>query len=506
VSAESALKKVKQNLDEVLPAAQGRDRARLQAKLTEIQQSIKQVTARVNELFSQRFAELTRKYTSLSGGASSASEKIDGYKALLQDLRAFKKVFMNHAAYELTQTIGPFEDKVKSKLDEHRDYEQFTASLRGLKNRLSDSSRYRKALQQIVDNYPPSYTEDLQMVIKEDLPVWDSVEGHSQLMMELKKMNGKSSYPAEEDFAKWLASAQAFHRRHGKLSDSDRLEDGIGIYSKIAKRSQLHSDMVRKLASQCFAKTELLKDAEGKEYFVTGVEKLKSGRLKIKKVINLQGRVLTELVPGPSAGRSPAGHRVVASKLSAQLDSMPKEGHEVGQWEDTVWQMLGNLYRDKTSNPVVKQFLVANILKMGMQGSPSLEEVFESLPPGALRFDDTPEFFGQNEKDDATQNLDRIKKKISKKIKAEKQLRDQIKNREYHQYGIAGYLCTNSSGDWAVCGELLTDAEDGALYVPGVSASSGKLVPIGTVRGGRVQFSSNSKKYFMVGRPVFVEF
>ena len=450
-----------------------------------------------------------------------AEKKLDpikqntGYKSLADQVRDAKNLYEGIASLELVDSMEPLENKISGHLKKLGDYREYRDELQGLQNRLFSSSAYQKSLQEIINDYP-DYASELQMIVDHDLPVWVIADTHNRIIEQAGNFPSRSSDGlAANALPALIQKINEFQVSYPEFN-VEELQSASEYLAAIGARSSLELGLSSKLSKKIFKEGKVL-EVDGKEkYFVSGISKLSAGGVKARVLRDLEGRVgnkLLEDADNSGTDRYVLEEANYAALVAAILQNIQNMRSSTAEWEDSVWQLVQIIYKEKGVNKIIKHMLLVDVLGMGEKGSVSFASTVRTIPPALRGPSGEPghssniDFFDESRLKDADEKLQKLKKTVRLIFKQEKEIRAKHKLEGGNRYVVVGLMHENADGAWEVLSNSKGLAIDGQLYVPRGDGASATLLPIGSVTAGdfRLDTSPSKTQHFILGRPVFIK-
>jgi len=399
---------------------------------------------------------------------------------------------------------------VQANLDIARDLQQVT-------NAIDNPTVYRLALLDYTKLHPgTARSEDFQVVIKSDLPLWEGVEQWRSLRQQFSDLDLSSVTPESSKIL--VTEFDSFQKTSRPYLGDTEVDERLAALRSIAERvygaqGSSIQQVDRMFAPRTVSDAYLVTTRDGRKYYATGVPDITASIVSFRYFTTTTGTQTDEEKLGPQkisgdlkrpAERWRAPQTIICQELQPELKRLIEVDFE-GAFLFAIEKLLQTDV-SMDMDPILKFLLIEKLLKTGSEGSLFLDECMapylESIAAAgvsrltnwALPGDDR----AKDERIRATRYLDTNGPDILQALRQAKDDRTKATNRPIRPAReCVGWLHRDAEANWVVTlrdpitvdkqTELLALGHiDGGAKFYAVTTISGDV--IGTIPGASVTF------------------
>jgi hypothetical protein len=463
---------------------------------------------KIDDDFSGRVASL---HDELSAAAKSAASQ-DQLRSVLQKAEAAvatlaeERQSVSAAPFErlagVRHDIEQIEAKLEEQTREHDLEQRITTSI-------GNPELFAGALRAYAAAFPsaPSTAEFTAVLPEEKL--WKGLLLWNDLATRWQRID--PSVLTSEQLAGWINSIRDASKSYPGFPQTAAFEVLLRHLEAYARRSSSGSiDDLRERFHSPLISGAWMVERDGKRYYTSQQPALTKSGYSFRYWIGHDERTKSTLLDAENTKVETAPQAKAAERVDKELS---KPNLKAAEWEPAFCRMIDAVVEQRTMDPVLKAFLLSNILAAANDGSEPIRVAFEK-PSELLRSLEpvmkTPwmDPADKNDADWARQNAASVLEKFNAALPASKQrAADELKKFQRFQVPMlewCGWLRALPNGEHeCIWSRNNLPAATVDVILPGNKLDQPALDTIGTWDGARFTPAAGAKSWCKSGRPIF---
>jgi len=494
------------------------------------------VESKTGGLFSNRFDELKNIYTPLKRKVTELnSQEVSQLKSLVEQFGELEDTFRTHVPSDHIGLIEPIVKRIKHTIASLESAARFASQVERLQNRMTSSTGYKTALQQIEKSWPDdSRIDQIKDSIK-DTEIWAKVDQYADLQKKQTEYRTARVIPDFGVIESWTDDANDFIVSNPSFPNTDTLQQCITFLTPVAKRQDMESifeDLIDYLDTDAFGNMALvrIKPTE-KDFYIPMNQRPRhaSDRLLFYHFTDTSfddsqdelRRFAEKLGDNEYVVHRPAPQFYLKNRISEDLELLKNDNTRDG-FENTIYQMLREVLSGKAkqdqkiyASPIVRHQVITAILGAAVDASYSMNKHFqqqlktfekENGRLGGVNWVD-PEV-AANWDNDGEKNINNLLSELKTDLlRNEREERKEGWNIELPKIQPFGLIARNKDKQWIILtSQKGAKNKNGSLHVPVLKGNSqSSFPPIGSVKDGKIILDQTQEIYFHIGRPIFIQ-